>query len=240
MIIDRLNRYRNIDEIMIKIGHRGAMGYAPENTISSFDLALEMGSTVIELDVTACASGEVVVIHDDRVDRTTGGEGYVHDLTLEELKKLDAGDGQRIPALTEAMDHLAGKCQLNIELKNSQVVEKVSTLIDSAVNEGKWKKKDLLISSFDHRALQHFQNLQPDIRIGILIGIIPLDLKAIMGNLNAWSLNPCLDFISEKLISEAHSLGMKVLVWTVNHLEDINRMRKAGVDGIFTNYPDRL
>ncbi|MGB3465525.1 MAG: glycerophosphodiester phosphodiesterase family protein [Cyclobacteriaceae bacterium] len=225
---------------MIKIGHRGAMGYAPENTIRSFEVAIEMGAPVIELDVTRCATGEVVVIHDDRVDRTTNGDGYVYDFSLDQLKKLDAGDGEQIPTLKEAMLALAGKCQLNIELKNRSVASEVARLIDEEVTAGRWSKTDLLISSFDHEALKAFQELQPALRIGVLIGIIPLNLRNIIGDLKAYSVNPCLDFINNKLIADAREQGLKVFVWTVNHPEDIARMKKMEVDGIFTNYPDRL
>ena len=146
---------------MLKIGHRGAMGYAPENTLKSFDLAIQMGAPMIEIDVTQCASGEAVVIHDDRVDRTTNGEGYVSDLSLAELKKLDAGDGEQIPTLKETLDALRGKCHLNVELKSERVVEEVVKVLLMELQAGNWDASTLMISSFDHHALRKFQKLMP-------------------------------------------------------------------------------
>jgi len=225
---------------MIKIGHRGAMGYAPENTIKSFEIALEMGVPMIELDVALCGSGEIVVIHDDRVDRTTNGTGYVSEMNITTLKNLDAGENEQIPTLYETMIYLAGKCQLNIELKNSAVVEPVVQLLQKMINESKWKINDIIISSFDHQALMKFQLLMPNVKIGVLVGIIPLNYAGIVGEIDAYSINPCLDFISEEFVLDARKRRLKVFVWTVNHLEDIEKMRKLEVDGVFTNYPDRL
>lgn len=225
---------------MLKIGHRGAMGYAPENTLKSFAIALEMGAPMIEIDVTQCATGEAVVIHDDRVDRTTDGEGYVSDLSLEVLKKLDAGEGERVPTLQETLDALSGKCELNVELKSERVVEEVVHVLKSAVANGSWQEDALIISSFDHHALRKFKEMMPAVRIAVLVGIIPLNYADIIGDLDAYAINPCVDFINAIFVTHAKAKGLKVFVYTVNHPEDINRMRTLGVDGIFTNYPDRL
>ena len=225
---------------MLKIGHRGAMGYAPENTLKSFAIALEMGAPMIEIDVTQCATGEAVVIHDDRVDRTTDGEGYVSDLSLEALKKLDAGEGERVPTLRETLDALSGKCELNVELKSERVVEEVVRVLKSAVANGSWQEDALIISSFDHHALRKFKEMMPGVRIAVLVGIIPLNYADIIGDLDAYAINPCVDFINAIFVTHAKAKGLKVFVYTVNHPEDINRMRTLGVDGIFTNYPDRL
>lgn len=216
------------------------MGYAPENTIKSFNVALEMGVPMIEIDVTLCASGEAVVIHDDRVDRTTNGEGYVSELSLDELLKLDAGEGEKIPTLEETLQFLAGKCELNIELKNRAVVNEVARLLRNYFEEGIWTADQILISSFDHHALKDFQELMPEIRIGVLVGIIPLNYSDIAGDLNAYAINPCLDFLNKEFVQHAKNNGLKVFVWTVNHPEDIQKMRDLSVDGIFTNFPDRL
>ncbi|MEL7147064.1 MAG: glycerophosphodiester phosphodiesterase family protein [Bacteroidota bacterium] len=225
---------------MLKIGHRGAMGYAPENTTKSFELALQMGVPMIEIDVTQCASGEAVVIHDDRVDRTTNGEGYVSELSFEELRKLDAGEGELIPTLKETLNVLRGRCELNIELKSESVVEEVVRVLKEEIADGHWSTEDLIISSFDHHALRIFQDMMPDVRIAVLVGIIPLNYADIIGDLDAYAINPCIDFINALFVTHAKAKGLKVFVYTVNHPEDINRMRALGVDGIFTNYPDRL
>ncbi len=221
------------------IGHRGAMGYAPENTIKSFQKALELGVDMIELDVAACKTGEVVVIHDDRVDRTTGQQGYVSDLALSQLKSMNAGEGELIPTLEESLDFIHRQVPLNIELKNSQVVEGVVKVLQQNIDSNRWENDDFLISSFDHHALQKFQQLMPSIRIAVLIGIIPISYAEIASQLNAYALNPCLDFINKTLVDDAKKRGLKTYVWTVNHVEDMNKMDALNVDGIFTNYPDR-
>ncbi len=225
---------------MIKIGHRGAMGYAPENTLKSFELALEMGVPMIELDVALCQTGEVVVLHDDRVDRTTNGEGYVYDLSLDQLKLLDAGEGEKIPTLEETLQILKNRCELNIELKNREVVSEVVRLIKDHIQKGDWQEKQFIISSFDHHALRDFQQMMPNIKIAVLVGIIPLNYSDIIGDLNAYAINPCIDFLTKDFVQHAKSNGLKTFVWTVNYLEDIHKMIEMEVDGIFTNYPDRL
>ncbi len=221
------------------IGHRGAMGHAPENTIKSFNKALELGVDMIELDVTCCKSGEVVVFHDDRIDRTTNGEGYVQELNLQQLKTLDAGEGENIPTLNESLSFINRRAMVNIELKNSMVVEGVVNEIKAFKTNFNWNDDDFLISSFDHYALQKFKILMPSIRIAVLIGIIPISYAAMASELNAYALNPCLDFINKNLVNDAKSNGLKTYVWTVNHPEDIAKMENLQVDGIFTNYPDR-
>ncbi|MDN5216416.1 glycerophosphodiester phosphodiesterase family protein [Fulvivirgaceae bacterium BMA12] len=226
--------------MFMKIGHRGAMGHAPENTLLSFSTALKMKVDMIELDVTLCQSGEAVVIHDDRLERTTDGNGYVKDHNLEDLKRLNAGKGEQIPTLVESLNFINRKVPTNIELKNGAVVPAVIKIVNQLVKEQGWSLDDFLISSFDHHALKAFKTHIPDIRIGVLLGIIPLDYAAMAKHLNAYAINPCIDFINQAFVEDAKMKGLKTFVWTVNYAEDIKRMQLLGVDGIFTNYPDRL
>lgn len=226
--------------MFLTIGHRGAMGYAPENTLASFEKALELGVDMIELDVTLCKSGEIVVFHDDRLERTTNGEGYIHDKTWHELSTLDAGQGQQIPSLKQVLDLINRQVPVNIELKNQQVAKPVVKLLKGYMNDKGWDPEDFIISSFDHLALREFKKTCPEIEIAALIGIIPTDLAEIAVRLEASALNPCIDFISQELVNDAHAKGLKVFVWTVNHPEDIDRMKALNVDGIFTNFPDRV
>ena len=122
------------------IGHRGACGYAPENTHASFERAIELGVGMIEFDVQRCKSGELVVIHDLMVDRTTNGSGYVSELTLDELQKLDAGDGEQIPTLREVLDRVDQRVAVNIEIKAAGIVGGVAAIIDEYVRERKWRQ----------------------------------------------------------------------------------------------------
>ncbi len=126
------------------IGHRGACGYEPENTISSFKKALELGVDAIELDVYVLGRGELVVIHDDKVDRTTNGKGYVLDYSFEELRKLDAGNGQTIPTLEEVLDLVNMKTSVNIELKGTGTAKAVASTIYNYLAKG-WSEEQLMV-----------------------------------------------------------------------------------------------
>lgn len=226
--------------MITKFGHRGAAGYEPENTIKSFKKALELNVDAVELDVYVCKSGELVVIHDDKVDRTTDGEGYVIEKTLDELRSLDAGNGEKIPILSEVFDLINKQVKINIELKGAGTAKPVYELIENYVEEKDWKYDDFIISSFNHYELKKFNRLNPEVKIGALITGIPIGLAEFAEKVNADSVNLCIEFINQEFVDDAHNRGMKVNVWTVNDLDDIERMKNLNVDGMFSNFPDRL
>ncbi|MFH1175371.1 MAG: glycerophosphodiester phosphodiesterase family protein [bacterium] len=225
---------------MLKIGHRGAKGYEPENTLASFKKALDLGVDAIELDVYVCETGELVVIHDDKVDRTTNGEGLVEEKTFEELQALDAGNGNKIPTLEEALNLINKKAIVNIELKGEKTAKPVSELLKRYITKKRWQSDLFLVSSFSHRELFDFHNLMPQIRTGALVVGIPLGYAKFAEKLGAYSVNLSMEFINQDFVDDAHKRGMKVFVWTVNDLDDIERMKKLGVDGIFSDFPDRV
>lgn len=224
---------------MIKIGHRGAMGYAPENTLLSFKKAIPL-CDMVELDVYVCKTGEVVVFHDHRLERCTNGTGHVMDKTFTELRALDAGDGQQIPTLAEVLELVDNQVAINIELKGPGTAYPVFQIIDQFIKKGRYTLDRFVISSFNHPELNHFKALAPDASIGCLISCIPADLAAIANSVQAEYLNVCGEFISQELVDDAHRRGLKVMVWTVNEADDIAYIKGLGVDGIFSNYPDRL
>ena len=226
--------------MVIKIGHRGAMGYAPENTLKSFKKALELNVDAVELDIYVCKSGELVVIHDDKVDRTTNGKGYVVEKTFEELSALDAGEGEKIPKLSEVLDFIDRKVKVNIELKGVKTAKPVQELIEKYVKNKGWEYDDFLISSFNHYELKEFSKLNSKIKIGALISGIPIGFSKFAKMLNIDSVNLCFEFINQEFVDDAHNRNLKVYVWTVNDSDDIERMKTFGVDGIFSNFPDRL
>ena len=223
---------------MICIGHRGAMGYEPENTLRSIRKALAFGAPWVEIDVYH-VDGHLVVIHDDRLERTTNGSGYVTERSYNYLRSLDAGKGEAIPTLDEVFDCVGGRAGINIELKGPGTASPVADLVGQRVRQG-WRYDQILVSSFDHRALKMVKSLDPAIRIGALIVGLPLSNAAFAAELGAWSVNPSLEFIDQEFVDDAHARGLKVLVFTVDHPEDIARMAALGVDGVFTNYPDRM
>jgi len=226
--------------MVMKIGHRGAMGYAPENTLKSFKKALELNVDAVELDIYVCKSGELVVIHDDKVNRTTNGKGYVVEKTFEELSTLDAGEGEKIPKLSEVLDLIDRKVKVNIELKGVKTAKPVHELIEKYVKNKGWEYDDFLISSFNHYELKKFRKLNPKIKIGALISGIPIGFSKFAKMLNVDSVNLCFEFINQEFVDDAHNRNLKVYVWTVNDSDDIERMKTFGVDGIFSNFPDRL
>jgi glycerophosphoryl diester phosphodiesterase len=226
--------------IMLKIGHRGAMGYGPENTVDSFAKALEFGVDGIELDVHVCKSGEVIVIHDDRVERTTNGQGKVTEMTLRELKELDAGKGERIPTLQEVLDFVDRRAVIDIELKAEGIAGAVADILHQYIQEQGWKESHFMISSFDHHELKRCHDLIPEVPFGPIIAAKPLDYALLAQAMNADAIIPFHEFLDLNFVRDAHQRGVKVIAWTVNRQEDIEKVLNMGVDGIISNYPDRL
>ena len=224
---------------VIVIGHRGACGYEPENTLSSFQKALDLGVDMIELDVHSLKTGELIVVHDNKLDRTTNGHGSIYNVPFNKIRKLNAGRGQHIPTLDEVIELVDKRVPINIELKGPNTAESVSKIIDKYLSQG-WISNHFLISSFDHVELTKFRLLKPDVRIGALIVGIPVDYAAFASKIKAYSVNISLEFISSDFVEDAKDRGLKIFVFTVNDQDDAKRIKKLGVDGMFTNYPDKL
>lgn len=222
------------------IAHRGASGYEPENTLASFKKAIELGTNGVELDVYVLKDGNVVVIHDKTVDRTTNGSGYVTEKSLLELKKLDAGNGEKIPTLKEVLDLVNRKVTVHIELKGKDTAIPVSTIIREYVKNKKWKYSDFYVSSFNHSELKNIKKLIPQVKVGALIVGIIKNYDLYKKDFGAYSVNIWYPFVGKPVVQKAHNKGLKVYVYTVNSYKDIEKMKLTGVDGIITNYPDRL
>ena len=223
---------------LLCIGHRGAMGHAPENTLLSIRKALELGAPCIELDVYN-VDGHLVVFHDSRLERTTNGTGYLLDQQFPELRALDAGNGERIPTLKEAFETIHLKAGVNIELKGPDTAGPVAEFI-SGMRETGWNDDLLLVSSFNHRELSMVRRLDPRIKLGAMMVGLPVSDAAFAESLDAYSVHLSLEFIDGRFIKDAHARGLRVFVFTVDFPEDIEKMRELGVDGIFTNYPERV
>ena len=223
---------------MLIIGHRGAAGYEPENTLASFRKAMKFGVEMIELDVHLCKTGELVVIHDMRLERTTNGKGIVSDKTLPELRKLDAGNGEKIPLLSEVFDLVDKKIVVNIELKGEKTAVALHKLIEKYVRYKNWSYENFIISSFDHYQLAEFHSLNKYCKISALICGVPLGYAAFGKKMDAYSVNIAKDFVSKKFVEDAKRRNLKVFAYTVNDFIDYERLNKLKVDGIFTNYPD--
>ena len=223
---------------MIIFGHRGARGHLPENSLPSIALALDQGADWIEIDVQM-ADGDCWVIHDNTLDRTTNGSGPVADASRETLSELDAGEGAGIPTLAQVMDCVAGRAGLNIELKGAGTAGFVAAAIANRVQAGVADWGDYIVSSFHHGWLQAVRTLEPSIPVGALYLGVPVDLAASAEALGAVAVHLGLDFLDPAMIDDAHARGMAAYVYTVNSKADLQRMAALGVDGVFTDYPDR-
>lgn len=219
------------------IAHRGASGYEPENTLRAFNLALQMGAPVIELDVFCCKSGQVVVIHDETVDRTTNGTGAVADLTWDQLKMFDAGKGEHIPLLSQVLDLVNKRAVINIEIKDVRAAKPVAELIQEYVQKG-WSYDHFLISSFDHAILHDIHNYCHQIKTGALFDEGAKNLLTLTRT--AQSVYVIVDYhdVTEQLITQAHANGLQVYTYTVNDYSIAIQLKKWGIDGVITNYPD--
>lgn len=223
---------------MLIIAHRGASGSEPENTLRSFKKAIELKADAIELDVHLSKDNKLVVIHDEKVNRTTKGRGKVNDKTLKELKQLNAGKEEKIPTLNEVLKLVKRRVKIHIELKGEGTAKPVFLLIEDYVKLKNWKYSDFFISSFDHKQLNDFLQLTKKIKIGVLFKGKP-NLK-IAEELNAYSINLSFKQLNKTIIDNAHQKGIKVFTYTITQLEEMNKVKALKVDGVFTNYPNGI
>lgn len=221
------------DKPFLIIGHRGAAGLEPENTLRSFRRAMALGVDAVELDVYA-VNGELLVIHDDTLERTTNGHGPLDGLPLAALRSLDAGAGERIPTLAEALAELLPTCGVNIELKGSGGAAPVAGLLET-IDPG----ADVLVSSFRHDELVRFETLRPGTRLAPLYGRRSPDLDQLPVH-TPWAVNISLRIATPALVDAIRDAGCRCLVYTVNDPADATRLRRAGASGVFTDYPDRV
>lgn len=233
----------------IAIAHRGDKRFAPENTLSAFRQAADKGADAIEFDVKLTSDGRVIVLHDKTVDRTTNGTGKAADLSLAELKKLDAGvlfpfqfPGEKIPTLEEVFESVGERLHLNIELTNySTIYDNLVEKVVELVKDFKMMEK-VFFSSFSTRNLLIAQRLLPEVPRGLLT--LP-GLLGFWGRAFGWrgdysALNPYYSDINNRLIARIHSAGKSVIAWTVNNEADVKRMIDISVDGIITDDPQSV
>ncbi len=221
------------------IAHRGGLGYAPENTLPAFTNALSIGADAIEIDVWKLGE-ELLVTHDRRLGRHIPGIGLLLNYSARELRKIPLGEGIRVPILREVLQLLNGRIELNIELKGGDCATAVAAELESFVRDTNGSFDSYLVSSFDHHQLYRFKQLLPAVRRGVLVAHNPLDHAQCCEALDAYSLHPNLSSLQQTMIDDAHRRGLKVFVYTVNEEDDWKMMVEMRVDGVFTDYPERL
>jgi glycerophosphoryl diester phosphodiesterase len=219
---------------MLKVGHRGARAYEPENTLRSFKKAIELGVDAVELDVRRTKDNEIVVIHDADVKKTTNGSGLVSELTLKEIKGLSTEKNEKIPTLEEALEALDKKVKVFVELKESGLEEHVLALVKKG-----GVKKSVVLVSFLEDALKKVREIDPEIETGLIYAKHKNPLKTAL-DLKAQWLLAFYKFTHTANVQEAHENGLKIVVWTVNTPEEVAEMAKKGVDGVASDKPDIL
>lgn len=242
------------------IAHRGASGYAPENTLVAIEQAIDLKADIVEIDVHLSKDGELMVIHDETLERTTDGQGFVHDMTLKELKELDAGswfgnnyNGQRIPTLDEVLKLIDGRVTCLIEIKWAEefLYEGIVPKIHEAVL--RHQAKDwVMIQSFEGAYLDESYAINPEIPVQKLIVFeesVPLlsfhlDNQFHLGRAEVkpyfTGVNPFFLSMTQRRVAGLQVQGKTVFTYTVNEVEDMEKLLLMGVDGIITNFPDRL
>lgn len=220
---------------MILTGHRGAAKLEPENTLLSIQTAIDLGVDQIEIDVHLTRDQHLVVIHDATVDRTTDGQGAIADFTLAEVRRLDAGKGERIPTLQEVIDLVRGKVILQIELKGPDTTEPVIQTV-----EQNGMGNEVLLTSFVHDRLREARQLNPNLRLGALWADPPPDACEQAVDMGAEAIHIQHLNIAPQLVGEAHAHGLKIRAWNPDTVEEIQRAIDLEVDAIGSNRPDLL
>lgn len=218
---------------VVVIGHRGAAGLAPENTLPSFRLAYACGVSAIELDVYR-VDGELVVIHDDTLERTTNGSGQVMAQSLDALRRLDAGGGAPVPLLAEVVAELPDGVGLNIELKGP------GTAVPAAEFLAGHPGLDVLVSSFDHGELAVFRRHDAATKVAPLFSRWRPGGWRVATELGAWGVNLAVRAATPARLEQARQRGLATLIYTVNDLALAQRLIQLGATGVFTDYPDRI
>ena len=225
---------------VLVIGHRGAMGHETENTLASIQKALDLKADMIEIDVFRIESGEIAVFHDERVERLTNGGGRIEEYNIVDLRKLILDGNHKIPLLQDVLKSMDHKARLNIELKGANTVNRVNFIVNRYIERNGWTNSDFLISSFNWDALRAFRNLNDSIPVAVLTEEDPGEAIAIAKELRAEAINPHYKSLNKDNVSRIKDAGFKIYTWTVNTPEDIAYMKELGVDGIITNYPERV
>jgi glycerophosphoryl diester phosphodiesterase len=219
---------------LLKIGHRGARAYEPENTLSSFRRALELGVDAVELDVRKTFDNKLVVIHNANVNKTTNGSGEVNELTLEEIKGFVIEKNEHVPTLEEVLDTVANRVKVLVELKETGTEEQVVNLI-----RRKQLAENVILISFHEYILRKIRELSDELMTGLIYVRHKNPIQAAL-DLNAQYLLPLYRFTHSANVKKAHEAGLKVIVWTINNKEEVEEYKKKGVDGIASDRPDIL
>jgi len=227
---------------VLKIGHRGSKGYIAENTLESIKHAILLGVDGIEIDVFKCLSGELVLSHENNLKRLTGKSGQLEKLTLGELKKFLVVGKYKIPTLTDVLQTIETPFFVNIELKGLNTAQSTSKIITNLSKSTSWRLENFIISSFNWNELEQFRSIDKNTPVGVLLSNSMSINEAIEfgKKINAQAIHPNFKLLNEKTVKKIKNNGFKIYTWTVNSKDDINYMKKLKVDGIISDFPDKI
>lgn len=220
---------------ILRIGHRGASGYAPENTLTSIEKAIALRCAFTEVDIQRTSDDELVLLHDERVDRTTNGRGRVSELTLPDMRKLDAGGGQMVPTLEEALKAANGRIGLILELKTKGLAPDVCTIVRAS-----GFNRPVIYASFLHEELQDVRRIDPHADTLALFKWFSKVPVAQVVRLQATHVGLRFNTATKRRVKALHNAGLTVFVYTVNKPAEVNKMKILGVDGVISDFPDRI
>ena len=227
---------------ILRIGHRGSKGYVAENTLESINHAILLGVDGIEIDIFKCLSGELVLSHENDLKRLTGKSGQLEKLTLNELKKILVVGKYEIPTLTDVLRRIRTPLFVNIELKGLNTAQATSKIIVNLSKSTSWRLENFIVSSFYWDELEQFRSIDKNTPVGVLASKSMSINEAIEfgKKINAQAIHPNFKLLNEKTVKKIKNNGFKIYTWTVNDKDDINFMKKLKVDGIISDYPDKI
>ena len=226
----------------LSIGHRGAKGYVAENTYESISKAIQLGVDGIEIDVFKCASGELVLFHDKDLKELTGESGLIENLTIKQLEQFLVQGKYKIPTLKDVLTRIEKPLFVNIELKGLNTAQATSKIIADISRSTSWSLEHFIVSSFNWDELELFRSIDKNTSVGVLVSKSMSINEAIEfgKKINAQAIHPNFKLLNDKAVKKIKNNGFKIYTWTVNNEDDINFMKKLKVDGIISDYPDRI
>jgi glycerophosphoryl diester phosphodiesterase len=227
---------------ILRIGHRGAKGYVAENTFNSIKKAIQLNVDGIEIDVFKCLSGQLVLSHDEDLKRMTGKSGAIENLTLKEIDDYLINNEYKISTLNEILEQIKDPLLINVELKGSDTATTTSEIINDCLVKGAWNIEHFIVSSFNWVELEKFRFVDKNIPVGILVSQSMSISEAIEfgKKINADAIHPNYNLLDKKTVKKIKNNGFKIFTWTVNDKNDIDLMKELNVDGIISDYPDRI
>ena len=221
--------------MLLRIGHRGAGGHAPENTLAAIERGIALHAHLVEFDVRATSDGQLVLLHDATLDRTTNGHGLIADQLWRDVRQVIGGDGQPLPLLADALRVASGRTGVIIEIKAERIAKQICRTVREVQFSG-----PVIYTSFLHDELLAVRRENPQAQTMALIEAVPVNRTAFATDAQATHVGVAFETLTPSFLKSLHDRSLRVFVYTVNEPADIQRAKAMGVDGIISDYPERL